>query len=303
MNKNKKIFVKLRGGLGNQIFQYAFAIDLKNKLGLDYILIDTSYFNQKHIRGLELNNLSINNGCFTSKGNIIFNISYFSFLLFDRMFKHRHIINYPINIFSTGYYFCDKSIEATKLKNIKNAFVAGYFQQETIIRDNITELQACLYPKNGLGISASAFLDLIRSSSSIAISIRAGEDYYKFGWPVCSKNYYQEGLNVLLQKHQNSNVFIFSDAISKVKEEKWFDAWNVIYIENCSITESLYLLSQCDNYVIANSTFSWIGAYLSQNSKRDIIAPKLFYAGHNMMDGDLHITNCIYLDNQTGELI
>lgn len=298
----RKIIVKIRGGLGNQLFQYAFAKYLMRKSGAEKLIIDTSYFNKKHIRGLELNKLSVSNCEFKPKSNIVFDICYFIFRIFDRITHHKIHIFQRI-VLNNMFYFCDKTIDHKKIyTNFTNAYLAGYFQQETIIRNVSDELKRVIIPKSSLSDAAKSYLKEIENNKSIAISIRAGEDYNQFGWPLCSPEYYRKGLDLLLKNHPGSKIFIFSDCISKVKKEKWFEELEVNYIEKCNSTEGLYLLSQCDNYVIANSTFSWLGSYLSKNLKRDIIAPKYFYRGSEMKSGGLHIPNCIYLDNQTGKL-
>lgn len=294
------IFVKICGGLGNQIFQYAFARYLQKVTGVGNVIVDTSYFNKKHIRNIELNKLSINNVHWNNNGYLLFDVSYFLYRLFERMFCHKQKLIFPIKIFNNSFYFCDKTINISKIEKSKKLFVAGYFQQAEIIHYLADELRENIFPKDGLNIYAKNYLKAINENQTIAVSIRAGWDYIKFGWPLCSKEYYKSGLKKLIDKYPNSKIFIFSDCIDKVKSEKWFAEYNVKYIENCSSVESLYLLSQCDNYVIANSTFSWIGAYLSKNKDRTIIAPKYFYNGEEMKNGGLHIPECVYLENQTG---
>ena len=298
---DNKIIVKIRGGLGNQIFQYAFAKYLGNKLNVSKIIIDTSYFAKKHIRGKELDKLSIKECEWSENGSLFFDLTYFLYRCLDRLSHHKQIFHFPKYVFNTGLFFCDKVIEINQIPPISRAFVAGYFQQEKIIRNVANELKEIIVPKIPLSKAASDYHGLICEGTCIAISIRAGDDYLKFGWPMCSKEYYREGLKKLVKRFPSSKIFVFSDCISKVKDEEWFKEWNVEYIVNCSSTESLYLLSQCSNYVIANSTFSWLGAYLSANKDRVIIAPRYFYKDIEMKSGGLHIPGCIYQDNQSGK--
>ncbi len=293
-----KIFIKIRGGLGNQLFQYAFAERIHRIYPQKNVVLDVSYFNKKHIRSLELNQLKINKAVeWSNKRKFFFDFLYFLYRLFDSLLKHRIIFN-KINLFGSHYLFCDKTVEGEiKKVNCKNIYMAGYFQdrkQMDLMHEYIRNIIQPYY----ISEVAKRFINIITKNKTIGVSIRVGNDYVKYGWPICSSNYYISGLNYL--NNLKSKVIVFADVIEKVKNENWFRDFDVIYVEKCSVVESLFLLSLCDDFVISNSTFAWWGAYLSNNEKKKIVAPEMFYPEQKMIDSSLHIPGTVYLNNYTG---
>ncbi len=294
-----KIIIKIRGGLGNQLFQYAFAKKIQKKYPQKSIVIDTSYFNKQHIRSLELHKMSISNNIeLTNKGKKFFDMIYLIFRLLDRLTKHRMNIK-PLYLFGNCYYCCDRMVDY-QIRGVKrNIYLAGYFQELDEIKGIKENLMEEIEPHD-LSANAKKYLQIIKNVPSIAISIRAGDDYIRFGWPVCSREYY---LNTLKSMNtDNVRIIVFADVIDKIKEENWFDGYDVTYIENCNAVEGLYLLSQCKDFIIANSTFSWWGAYLGSAKGKRIVAPETFYPGIKMRDSGLHIPGICYRNNITGEL-
>lgn len=293
------IIVKIRGGLGNQLFQYAYAKKVQKLFPTKKIIIDASYFNKKHIRSLELNQLKINEAVsFSTNKRGIFDLCYDVFRLIDKISKHKRK-TLQLTLLNSTYCLCEKTGSFKWKKNSNNnIYLAGYFQDlkemDAVKKDIKTEV--C--PKS-LSDKAKSYLDIISNNETIAISIRAGEDYVKFGWPLCSKEYYLKGLEYIKKDH--AKIIVFADVIDKIKKEKWFDNYEVTYIEGCNAVESLYLLNRCDDYVISNSTFSWWGAYLGDNNNKKIVAPEMFYSGKKMSDGGLHIPSALYMNNYTGK--
>lgn len=299
---NNKIVVKIRGGLGNQLFQYSYAKMVHTWFPEKKIFLDCSYYNKKHIRSLEIDKMNIvNNVVWISKKNALFDIFYGIYRVINKIILRDTIPSKIIWIASNVFCFCDKTFSIDIKKEVfSNIYLAGYFQDEKEIRIVKKEIQEEFTPKK-MSALANSVLNDINSHKSIGISIRAGEDYSKFGWPICDKKYYIKGLEKLYTG--NEKIFIFSDVIDRVITEKWFEGKNVTYVKGCNSVECLYLLSNCDDFIIANSTFSWWGAYLSRKDDKKIIAPKYFYPSKKMADCGLHMDNSIYLDNESGEEI
>ena len=293
------IIVKIRGGLGNQLFQYAYAKKIQTKYPDKEIIIDTSYFNKKHIRSLEINQLILRKKVkMQNRSDKIFDFLYNIFRFLDKISKHSIVLN-AIYLFGNYYCFCDKQVTFNlNRKKVKNIYLAGYFQDLREIDPIKDSIKKDIIPSS-LSETTKRYLQYIYDNNTIAVSIRAGDDYVKFGWPVCTKDYYLAAINKL-RKH-NEKIIVFADVIDKIKKEKWFDNYEVTYIEGCNAVESLFLLSRCNDYVISNSTFSWWGAYLGDNDNKKIVAPEMFYSGKKMSEGGLHIPGALYMNNYTGK--
>lgn len=305
----KEINVKIRGGLGNQLFQYAYAKKIQKELKEAKIILDISYFNKKHIRNININEYILNNNVsFEKKADFLYSFMYYIYRIKNRIYKKFGKIYESVKyIFGKKIYiFCNKSLEEElDLRNKNKIFLAGYFQQERDIAKVIEDIRKDVTLINPLSKNASRLLTKLETfNSSIAISIRIGEDYKKYGWPICKKEYYIAGLNYLINRVDSPIIFIFSDNIELVKNENWFERFeNVVYVENCKAVEGLEIMRKCQNFVIANSTYSWWGAYLSEYVDKKIVAPKYFYNNVLMKESAINIPNAVYLDNETGEKI
>lgn len=304
MKMKNKIIIKIRGGLGNQLFQYAYALKVQDLFPEKDIIVDAGYFERTHIRGLELNQLKLSKDIKWAENKyFIFDFLYLGYRAARRLTRGKSDCLWNF-VRKYGYLFCDKTLDYDlKSRNCNNFFLAGYFQEAKEISAVRDYLRDGILPQNGLSENAVFYQRMIGKNDCIGISIRAGEDYKKFGWPMCSKEYYRSGLKEIMTADRQNKIFVFSDVIEKIRREGWFEEWNVIYVEGCSSVESLYLLSQCKNFVIANSTFSWWGAYLGDSADKKIICPQFFYANKTMKDGGLHLEGAVYLDNETGKRV
>lgn len=91
--------------------------------------------------------------------------------------------------------------------------------------------------------------------------------------------YYDEAVNVMSSKLETPTLFIFSDDIGWVKENL-FDDLDVVFVDSGSAELDLHLMSLCKHNIIANSTFSWWGAYLNTNMNKIVVAPKNWFSAN-----------------------
>lgn len=302
------VIVKIRGGLGNQIFQYAFAKKIAEDNHADRIVLDTSYYNNPHIRGLNIDKYELTKNVeITNKSSKLFDLLYFIYRVMDKVcFKITKHHRSDSGLFSiSGFYFCDKTIKKIPSSITHNkVYLAGYFQDEKVCRDVINHINSDLVIKGKVSEKTSNYIKRIKKNDRvIAVSIRIGEDYKKFGWPMCNRVFYENGVKIISQQTGCRKVLVFSDNIDLIEKERWFAEYDAVFVTGCNSVESLDIMKRCHHYVIANSTFSWWGAYLSEFREKMIVAPRYFYAGIEMNQCDIAIPGTIYLDNYTGKLI
>ena len=273
----KKVIVRMRGGLGNQMFIIAFAYSIIQKLNfIDYeIVLDNREYKNYKIRKFEILDL-INDDKIR-----IYDKKKDKDIFYDISRKCYHVIqkflpnNMPILNFLArrGMIYSKRSAELELLPKKNNRlYIYGYFQDENMVR-NVRKLILDKIDKNYLKSKGN-----LQEKKNIAISIRCGQDYIKQKWPMCSDKYYNQAIDEIINKKyidENFNILIFSDDIQKAKKMKLYD--NAYYIENFSATEQLMLMIQCDDFIISNSSFSWWGAYLGKKNDSMIIAPNLWY--------------------------
>lgn len=135
------------------------------------------------------------------------------------------------------------------------------------------------FPIERLNQYSRQILSEIKSSQSVALHIRRGDycigDYFKLYGCVCSLDYYRNAIAIVRERVDNPRFFIFSNDIEWVRAH--LEIPEAKFVDGNKRADSwmdMYLISQCQNIVIANSTFSWWGAYLSNASL--IICPDRF---------------------------
>jgi len=272
------LLVKLQGGLGNQMFQYAAARSiLKNGdcIYLDHqFLEENSNIDNEHFTGRKYELLVFKNIKAVKAKNyqIVFvkNLS-----LFNRVLRIilkpsiKHILQKE-----------NEYISFEGLSAYNYVYLDGYFQSEKYFK-NIREdlLKEFEFPL--LDAYTETIKDKISNTpNAISLHIRRG-DYLKPNvfnvHGILPLSYYNKALEALLAKYNAISIFIFSDDVAWTKAN--FETRNNINIEFVEPNESwkdMALMSHCQHHIIANSSFSWWGAWLSKNNG-DVFAPQHWF--------------------------
>lgn len=293
------IYVKLQGGLGNQLFIYAYARHLKVFYNAKNIYLDVSVYKKYTIRELELNKFKLDD-CVQFvddyRGKLFFDISTFIFHCLQKIYfiiTHKYfdlLFNY---LSRYGLFYTHmKANHLPKIKR-KKIYVYGYFQDLdnfNIIRDLIIDE---IKINTDVKISNRYTLyerQIQNSEHSLAISIRCGLDYVKNNLLYCDKEYFSKALKRVCK--ENSTLFVFSDNPAEAKKYINKNIINkIIYISNLSPVEQLMLMKQCTDYIISNSSFSWWGAYLNKNKNKKIVFPSKWLTYHSSKDLNLLFDN------------
>lgn len=300
-----KIIIKIRGGLGNQLFQYAYAKKMASVNNDVKIILDVSYYNKQRLRKLDIANYNfykvtekINHGLW------LIDFLYTFYRIIYRYCPRVLSMSYELFLSNFNVFFCDYNITEPILRNRSSVYLCGYFQVERYIRSILPDLSKDLRIDDQLSTQQMKMLNLIKNSrNSVAIVIRLGADLQKARIPYCKKEYYIEGLLIIKRMVENPDIYIFSDCVDTLLRERWFDGDNITYVKGYSPVEGLCLLKSCDNFIISNSTFAWWGAYLGNNQRKIIIGPEFFLKDVRMSASSLHIPGAIYLNMINGDQV
>ncbi len=118
--------------------------------------------------------------------------------------------------------------------------------------------------------------------NAIALHFRRGDYIEKKNLNyhgVCDLNYYYNAIKEVEKKYKKLNIFVFSDDIKWV-QDNFITKHPITYLnqdQSLSDHQELYIMSKFKNYIIANSTFSWWGAYLSKQKNKTVIAPQNWF--------------------------
>lgn len=283
------IILKLQGGLGNQLFQYA----LGRRLSLDRqapLKLDLSWFATQSTRSYQLDRYQIKaqlaNRVEVQNLTHKVHLDLFSlvFRLVQRLLPHYR----RRSIYEQKRGF-DPNI---LLKTPRSAYLDGYWQSEKyfteigdILRSDFRLIEA-IHPINVL------YAQQICSSPAVSLHIRRGdylESKFSHIYHLCDESYYRKAMDLILHNFTDAHFFVFSDDLEWARQNLTSGP-KLTYVENNELKrdwETIYLMSQCRHHIIANSSFSWWGAWLGENPDKMVIAPKKWFASPQNSDADL----------------
>jgi hypothetical protein len=169
----------------------------------------------------------------------------------------------------------------------ENVDIKGYLQSEKYWKPYEKEVRNMLSFQEGFKHSVRRYFDSkkVFEKTTIAISIRRGDYVGNPNYELLPITYYILALFEHFPNWRQCNVVVFSDDIPYCKVH--FDCLdNVFFSENNSDIEDLCLMSQCDHFIISNSTFSWWGAYIGEKKYSKIVRPNYLFAGHLLKAND-----------------
>ena len=278
--------VKVKGGLGNQLFQYSFAL-LLQKITNDIVKLDLTSFNfsqSDSIRKPRLLKFQIPLQIATNEEIKQFCILNHS----DRMTTNKYRLKIIFEaIFNKKYYF-EKSREYTNPSLISNySYYDGYWQSWENVQLVWDDLSPLLIPQTPLNEETNAMIQKVKTEDSVFIGIRRG-DYLKYAshYGNIGNKYYQNSINYMCKKIPTPKFYIFSNDIEWVKSNMSFNQ-KVTYFDNkngIDDFEELFIMASCKHAIIPNSTFHWWGARMISNPEKIVICPEQWFADNKKID-------------------
>ena len=247
----------ITGGLGNQMFEYAYVMALRER-GIEVIL-DISYYDFfKMHNGYELGRVfGIKEDTVSSQG---------VHMLWLRL----------LNRFrpSSLYTYDDLQFNGDALINPKK-YIFGYWLDEKYFTSISSQVRK-IFQFEGIDGYNLQLAEQMHNIESVSLHVRRG-DYSEFGINLVGEEYYQKAINRIKEMLSNPVYYIFSDDVEVA--ENIAKKLNIEYVmvthnQNQDSYKDMYLMSQCKHNIIANSSFSWWGAWLGNNVNKITIAPK-----------------------------
>lgn len=267
--------VRIIGGLGNQMFQYALALSLQNRFPNEEVLIDKTGFNGYPLHDGFLLDKIFDIKLRTAKKNEIikFNYPLFHYRLWQigkKILPHLRSVYFE----KSDMIFDDKVFSLTDTK----AYYDGYWQSELYFVNYIDKIRrAFRFPK--LDNRNKILLDELKGKRTVSMHIRRG-DYisnplYK---GIADIEYYKKAVDYICTKKAVDCFVIFSNDIDWCKSR----IPSIVLNKDCKFVDwnkgkecfrDMQIMSLCDHNIIANSSFSWWGAWLNLNKEKIVIAP------------------------------
>ncbi len=256
--------------------------------GMD-LKLDTTAYNFYKLRKYQLSSLKIQ-AELTSFNQVNQFIPFFYRISFVNKIVHRLIpIKSLVKYYSAvgkiviekEHYKFDPAILDIK----KDIFLRGFWQNEKYFNDIRPAIRQDFQLKDGLASSYYSNIHRdIQAVSSVSIHIRRGDFLNIPRFAVCSNDYYMKAMAYIAERVSDPIFYVFSDDLPWVKEN-FRSERPVIFVERCNLDcEELLLMSACKHHIIANSTFSWWGAWLGTDDSIVIAPANWFTDGQNLHD-------------------
>jgi len=282
--------VKFKGGLGNQLFQYAFLKNLEVVFGFD-VKADFSYYdfisNDKirlpRIKELNVKLTDVTKDelerilIFPRKGN-------------PKVLKYK-MLTYFEKTFNRQYYF-EPDRKYRDIIMIKDfTYFDGYWQSWRYVNPVAEFLRRELRPKNEMREETRRMVEDLKNDNSVFIGIRRG-DYLEsrknrrlFG--TFDSVYFNKAIDIIKAETLNPTFYVFSNDVTWVKNNIRFNTKNIVfrdYNESTNDVEELFIMAACKHAIITNSTFYWWAAWLISNEGKIVVAPKRWFADGSPID-------------------
>lgn len=271
------VIVKISGGLGNQLFQYAFGKAIEKKYGY-VVKYDLSYYenipkgdtfreafvsryipSHKIATKIEIEEIVKKDACFLKK-----------------LFKRLGLTEYHTKYERLG----DGITDIDQVKD--NTLLIGYWQAEKYFSNICDEIRKTVtFKEYMLPKDMVKIMERIRSSHSVSIHVRGGdyllqENQAIFGG-ICTSEYYEQAYAYMRDKFPDCKFFLFTNDITWTKKHIHLPYENITLVCNeYEATEDwmdLYLMSLCNDNILANSSYSWWAAWLNAHADKNVICP------------------------------
>ena len=268
-------YIKIIGGLGNQLFQYSFAyyIYKKNKR----TKLDISEYNYYTLHKLLLNRFRIN-------------LKYANYKETKKFYLFKNIlISYHLRAISLKLYrFLHKFLNSSsviyeknfdKRKILSETLFDGYWQNLKYLEENKKILKRQFQLKKISNFHRKFLKLLSNKKNSVAIHIRIYRNYRNeknFHGNV-SPEYILKAIRKIEAQIENPHYFIFSNSKDWFIKNINMNEKNFQIIHGYKDYEDLISISKCKHQIISNSTFGWWGAWLNENPNKIVIAPKKWF--------------------------
>lgn len=283
------VIVKLSGGLGNQMFQYAFGRSLAARNNTE-LKLDLNFFQHQpagdsaHVfRNYDLD-------IFKLKADIasedeIFKLSKRVRNIFIDKALNKIIGHKSTLVREPHFHFSSSAYNAPG-----NVYLEGYWQSEKYFDAEKELIRADFSFKEAMSIKAAELLKKINSTDSVCVNVRRGDFVTNNFHGSFGTEYFKKAASILTKKIGNPTYFVFSDEIEWCMENLKFDAQTIFVSHDFAgrkFQDYLRLMSSCNHYIIPNSSFAWWAVWFNLKKDKIVIAPKRWFNDPSLDTTDL----------------
>jgi len=290
------IYIRLKGGMGNQMFQYAFGLklaqELNTELKLDLsALLDRSkgdfVYRDYDLPIFEVENNFLHSPSFLKKFYKI-KSSRLSKILRNQIKKRRNYIR------ESQFHFQPQLLE----QPIDDTIYEGWFQSSKYFKDIEEKVRQHFTFKNKILPESQSILQQIQTTNSICLNVRRTDFLKVDNLNTTSKDYFLKAAIEMAWKVENPHFFIFSDDIAWCQKNLKFNFPTQVVDHShkgFKFSNYMQLMTACKHFIIPNSSFAWWAVWLNQSSDKIVIAPKNWFNDSTINTTDLVPANWLRL--------
>lgn len=279
------IIIKIYGGLGNQLFQYALYEKFRSMGRETYADLGCiSGLREENVRPdqrMQLEN--VKNGM----KNLGIHVKQAKAADIARLsdIRMNFVSRVRRKICPSGKHVREGRLAGTfqpQILELADAYVEGYWQSERYFMDIRDCILRKIHFEQCMDVQNRKLLETVRSSNSVSIHVRRGDytsrDLRKLYGGICTAEYYKKAIRLIAERVENPKFIFFSNDMDWVRKK--FGMKQAVYADwnhGESDYYDMYLMSQCRHNVVANSSFSWWGAWLNENSNKIVISPARWF--------------------------
>lgn len=260
--------VRVSDGLGNQMFQYAFAYALKQKTH-DTVLIDPLFWGTS-LRTYQLNNYNISlNKCWVSPVlDYVLGFGPRNGRKFKDSFRHKMIEARYELVNEKEIMKFDPDVQKPR----KDSFYMGFWQTSRYFDEYKDLLKKEFSRKTPLSKRALEYLNEVEQCNAVSIHVRRTDYVRDTGNVALDMSFYHEAIRYLRDRYSDLKFYVFSDDKDYIKEH--FEGVDHVVIDDLNDLDEFEVMRQCRHHINANSTFSWWASYLSREDGM-VIVPRV----------------------------
>lgn len=289
-----QVIVSLYGGLGNQLFQFATALSLaKKKHGR--VFLDLSWFDKDHLstgetpRAYALGVYDLGCDVHIQRNGRKASHKYL-YRCIDAVLRR---IRKYMDVGITRFHEKSMKFHPNLMQSDLPIWLDGYWQSYKYFEDIQPALRKIIAVPGDMNSAMQAIYQDILEKDAICVHVRRG-DYVtnpsaaQFHG-LCDLSYYQAGLNLIIENTSNPHAYIFSDDPLWVKNNFKLEIPSTVVDINGpdEAHHDLWLMAACKHFIIANSSLSWWGAWLSGYSNKIVVAPRQWFLNSQTSTEDL----------------
>jgi hypothetical protein len=268
------IVIRLQGGLGNQMFQYAYGLSLARR-GVGDVVYDTSSFASDRVRNLALDQWGLELPLLSES---------------DAMRLPRRFGGLGWQSWLAGKRPLEKVSERPlgfhprHLTPPDHSLLCGYWQDERFFEGAEDELRRCFRPTRELAAESLATIAKMESCNSVAVHVRRTDYVNNPPMRSCDDGYQARCVRRLAASQPGLTAFVFSDDLAWCREHLGLPCptYYVGHTTPDRAYEDLWMMSRCRHFVIPNSTFGWWSAWLGEPGGGIVFAPRPWFAAPDL---------------------